>query len=54
MWFCHTIRSNLFGFIRVVVTHFWVLTQKVRKYKKKIFRRNQKITEARKGCWNVE
>jgi hypothetical protein len=26
----------------------------MRKYKKKIFRRNQKIIEARKECWNVE
>jgi hypothetical protein len=33
-----------------------VPTQKIKKYKKKrnIFRRNQKIIEARKECWNVE
>jgi hypothetical protein len=43
--------------MRVVVTYFWVPTQKMIKYKKKkrnLFRRNKKIIEARKECWNVE
>jgi hypothetical protein len=39
-----------------VVTHFWVPTKQNEKIQKisKIFRRNPKIIEARKGCWNAE
>jgi predicted house-cleaning noncanonical NTP pyrophosphatase (MazG superfamily) len=41
-----------------VVTHFWVHTKKMRKYKKKISKKYseeiQTIIGARKGCWNAE
>jgi hypothetical protein len=40
-----------------VVTHFWVPTKIMRKYKKiskKYSEEIQKIIGARKGCWNAE
>jgi Skp family chaperone for outer membrane proteins len=40
-----------------VVTHFWVPTKIMRKYKKKYKKYSeeiQKIIGARKGCWNAE
>jgi hypothetical protein len=49
-----------FTFFSFVVTHFWVPTKKIRKYKiyiyisKKYSEEIQKIIGARKGCWNAE
>jgi hypothetical protein len=40
-----------------VVTHFWVPTkqnEKISKISKKYSEEIQKITGARKGCWNAE
>ena len=37
-----------------VVTHFWVPTKQNEKISKKYSEEIQKITGARKGCWNAE
>jgi hypothetical protein len=44
-------------FIDGAVTHFWIPTQKKRKYKKikKIYsEENKKIIVVRTGCWRVQ